>query len=166
MLELRTPRARDAAGLARVHVNSWRETYADYIPESYFDEDAFETRNAMWARYLTLPDPNGTLTVADRDGRVVGFSFSGPAKGPDAEKGFEPARELHLFSVYLLAAEQGTGIGGRLLDAAVGDRPAQLWVASRNSRAIDFYRHYGFETDGMEYADPRIPELIEFRMVR
>jgi ribosomal protein S18 acetylase RimI-like enzyme len=57
-------------------------------------------------------------------------------------------------------------LGGRLLDAAVRDQPAQLWVASRNGRAIDFYRHYGFETDGFEYADPRIPDLVELRMVR
>jgi ribosomal protein S18 acetylase RimI-like enzyme len=166
MVELRTPTPADAEGVARVHVDSWRETYAGYVPESYFGDDAFAARNAMWSRYLALPDPYGTLTVADDRGRIVGFSFSGPASGSDAEKGFEPARDLHLFSIYLLAANQAAGGGGRLLTAAIGDHPAQLWVANRNSRAIDFYRHHGFDSDGIEYADPGIADLIELRMVR
>ncbi|HEY4224884.1 MAG TPA: GNAT family N-acetyltransferase [Pseudolysinimonas sp.] len=126
----------------------------------------FEARNAMWTRYLALEEPFGTLTVADHDGRIVGFSFSGPARGPDAEKGFEPARDLQLFSIYLLAVEQGAGVGARLLHAAIQDQPAQLWVASRNTPAIDFYRHHGFESDGIEYADPSIADLVEVRMVR
>lgn len=149
-----------------MHVESWRETYSTYVPESHFDETAFQARLAMWSRFLELPEPYGTLTVAEDGERVVGFSFSGPAIGADAEKGFVPARDLHLFSIYLLAAEQGEGNGGRLLEAAVGNQPAQLWVASRNSRAIDFYRHHGFDTDGVEYFDPTISGLTELRMVR
>ncbi len=166
MIEFRPPVPADAPVLARVHVDSWRETYADYVPESFFGEEALEARTAMWSRYLALPDPHGTLTVAERDGWIVGFSFSGPARGPDAEKGFAVTRDLQLFSIYLLAAEQGAGVGHRLLLAAVGDRPAQLWVAKRNVRAIDFYGRHGFEVDGVEYADPSIAELVELRMVR
>jgi ribosomal protein S18 acetylase RimI-like enzyme len=166
MIELRAPIPADAEALARVHVDTWRETYADYVPESFFGEQAFEARHAMWSRYFALPDPHGTLTVADGDGRIVGFSFSGPARGPDAEKGFAVARDLQLYSIYLLAAEQGAGLGHRLLLAAVDDRPAQLWVAKRNEQAIGFYRRHGFEADGVEYADPRLAELVELRMVR
>ncbi|MEO8262831.1 MAG: GNAT family N-acetyltransferase [Pseudolysinimonas sp.] len=166
MIQLRTAISGDAAGLARVHVDSWRETYADYVPESYFGEEVFEARSAMWTNYLALPKPHGTLTVVDRDGRIVGFSFSGPASGPEPELGIDPARTLQLFSIYLLGAEQGAGIGTRLLRAAIGDQPAQLWVATKNTRAIDFYRHHGFATDGTEYVDANIAGLVELRMVR
>lgn len=163
---VRDARPEDAAGISRVHVASWRETYTGLLPVRFFDEDAFERRKAMWTRYLAMDPRPGTLAVATRGSHIVGFANAGPAIGPDAEKGAPPARDLHLFAIYVLAAEHGTGVGRALLEATIGDDPAQLWVVAENDRAISFYRRAGFEMDGTELADPHVDGLLELRMVR
>ena len=96
----------------------------------------------------------------------MGFANSGDSVGPDAEHGFPAARPLTLFSIYLLTDLHGTGAGQALLDAAIGDSPAQLWLLRGNSRATAFYERNGFVFDGTEYTDPTDPNLIELRMVR
>ncbi|MGZ0710905.1 GNAT family N-acetyltransferase (plasmid) [Coraliomargarita sp. W4R53] len=88
------------------------------------------------------------------------------ARRLDAEHGASRARPLHLFSVYLLAAAHGTGVGQSLLEAVVGPEPAQLWVLRGNTRAISFYKRNGFAFDGVEYTDPADVNLVEQRMVR
>lgn len=166
---VRDARAGDAGGIARVHVDSWRETYAHLVPERFFDETAFERRESMWARYLTMDPRPGPLVVAHESApqqRIIGFANAGPAVGPDAEKGAPPARDLHLFAIYLLAAAHGTGTGRELLEATIGDAPAQLWVLADNPRAISFYRRAGFEVDGVRFVDPEVEGLTELRMVR
>jgi len=53
-----------------------------------------------------------------------------------------------------------------LLEAAIGSRAASLWVAAGNSRAIGFYRHFGFEPDGARDVLTDWEDLPEIRMVR
>lgn len=163
---VREARQHDVDGIARVHVDAWRETYTGMVPERYFSDAAYRQRQAMWTRYLAMNPRPGGLTVAVEGERIVGFSNAGPARGPDVEKGHTPARPLHLYSIYLLAAEHGKGVGSALLHAAIGHEPAQLWVAAGNDRAIAFYRRHGFMPDGVEVTDPDLERLVELRMVR
>ncbi|WP_245631536.1 GNAT family N-acetyltransferase [Curtobacterium ammoniigenes] len=156
----------DAAGIARAHVESWRETYAGTLDARFFSEDAYARRLGFWSGYLAREPRPGRMAVAEQDRVIIGFANAGDAVGPDAEHGFTPARRLHLFSIYLRAAGHGTGAGQALLDAVVGDEPAQLWVLRGNARAISFYRRNGFSFDGVEYRDPADANLIELRMVR
>src|ERR1700761_3268586 len=164
-VQVRPATLAEADGIARVHTDSWRETYAGLVPGTYFSEQATERRRTWWAQNLSADPVVGEIWVAVRDGVVIGFASSGPAVGPDAEKGYPPARTLQLYTIYLLAAAHGTGIGQELLTGVLGDRPAQLWVAAQNSRAIAFYKRNGFAPDGIEYVDPRIDGLAELRMV-
>jgi ribosomal protein S18 acetylase RimI-like enzyme len=156
----------DASGIARVHVDSWRETYSGLLPDQFFNAAALAGRRAMWVAILGHGPVPGTVVVAERDREIRGFAFAGPASHPDATKGIQPARSLHLFSIYVLAADHDTGTGHRLLEAAIGDRPAQLWVARDNDRARTFYRRHGFCEDGATVADADVENLVEVRMVR
>ncbi len=156
----------DAENIARVHVDAWRETYSGVLAESNFSQAAFERRKDLWSRYLGLDPRPGRMVVAERAGEVVGFANAGAGRGPDAEHGHRPARPLHLFSIYLLAAAQGTGLGQLMLDEVLGSHPAQLWVLRGNERAIAFYQRNGFTTDGVEFVDPEDTNLVELRMVR
>ncbi len=158
--------ASDAEGVARTHVESWRETYSGILHERFFSENAFIRRLKFWTRYLSMEPRPGRMAVAVNDERIIGFANAGDAIGPDAEHGFVPARPLHLFSIYLLAVAHGTGAGQSLLNAVIGDHPSQLWVLRGNERAIAFYRRNGFSFDGVEYIDPADPNLVELRMVR
>lgn len=156
----------DADAIAAVHVATWRETYAGLIPERFFDASALKARRRMWTRILGRNPVPGTIAVAERAGRIVGFAFAGSSNHPDALKGVEAVRELHLFSIYLLASEQGAGVGHALLVAVLGDEPAQLWVASANTMARAFYESHGFHEDGQVFEDPAFEGLVELRMVR
>ncbi|MDR8019906.1 GNAT family N-acetyltransferase [Nesterenkonia aerolata] len=101
----------DATGIARVHVDSWRETYSGVLDERFFDEEAYQGRVTMWNSYLRLDPRPGRMVVAVREGQIIGFANSGKATGPDAEHGFPVSRPLHLFAIYLLASAHGAGIG-------------------------------------------------------
>ena len=156
----------DADGIAEVQVMSWRETYSGLVPDRLLGVGMRHARRRMWSSILSLDPVPGTVVVAERDGRVVGFAFAGSSNHPDARRGFDPARELHLFSIYLLAAEHGAGTGHALLEAALGGSPAQLWVLIANDSARTFYERHGFQTDGVELSDPDLDGLTEVRMVR
>ncbi|WP_052676273.1 GNAT family N-acetyltransferase [Microbacterium hydrocarbonoxydans] len=165
-LRIRAASPEDADGIAAVHTDSWRETYSGLIPDRYFDATALEHRRRMWAHILRLDPAPGRIVVAERDGRVAGFAFAGSAQHPDARKNTEPARDLHLFSIYLLADEHGAGAGHALLEATIGQNPAQLWVIGANEHARRFYERHGFEPDGCMVEDPELNGIVEFRMVR
>lgn len=156
----------DADAIARVHVQSWRETYAGVLAESNFSQEVLQKRTAFWSWYLGLAPRPGRMVVAEVAGEVVGFANAGDARGEDAEHGHPPARPLHLFSIYLLSEMHGSGLGQRLLDEVVQTAPAQLWVLQSNQRAIAFYQRNGFEPDCVVYRDPENPALVELRMVR
>lgn len=119
---LRAPHPGDVEALARVHVQAWRETYADQLPEEFFDDTALEFRRGLWRRIIADAAPESRTVVAVREGEVVGF--------------------------------------------ALDDAPAFLCVAAVNPRAQAFYRRNGFEFDGTEKPDDRVPTFLERRMVR
>ncbi|PSL37048.1 ribosomal protein S18 acetylase RimI-like enzyme [Labedella gwakjiensis] len=162
-LVIRPLRGGDADALALVHVTSWRETYAGLVPEEMYGDEALEQRRAFWtqavARSLT-GEIRSTVRVAELDGRIVGFASAGPSR-PGVQK-----RATELSMIYTLAEVHGRGIGDALLDAVLGDGPAQLWVAEQNPRARRFYARHGFTWDGTRKLDEHIADLAEVLLVR
>ena len=150
----------DAEALGRVHVTSWRETYADVLSAKFLADLSIDGRARMWRRGLDRARPDRPVWVAEAGGEVIGFSMAGPAHDP------ESPRELELFMIYLLAQHHGSGLGQRLLDTAIGDLPALLWVAETNPRAQAFYRRNGFESDGARKTEETWEHLVEIRMTR
>lgn len=165
-LPVRAATIEDAAGIAEVHVRSWRETYTGLMPDRLLGADALAERRRMWSSILGMDPLPGRIAVAEHDPRIVGFAFAGSADHPDANHGHPPVRYEHLYSIYVLASEHSTGTGRALLAAVLGDRPAQLWVTSTNQRARAFYERNGFRSDGASYVDPDMDGLVVVRMVR
>lgn len=160
VLTIRTPSPTDAAALADLHVQTWRETYTHLLPENYFDEAFVQGRHEMWSRLTNTPREDLTVRLAELDGVLVGFAMSGRPLGDD------PPRDRQLYFIYVAASAHGTGAGQALLEAVLGDGPALLWVAKQNPRAIAFYRRNGFAFDGVEQLDPGAPAITDLRMVR
>ena len=82
--------------------------------------------------------------VARSNGNVVGYT------SPYTEDS-----QRRIGALYVLPAEQGTGIGGQLLRQAVnwhGNNDSHdniyLHVVSHNIKAIQFYEHFGFRQTG------------------
>jgi GNAT superfamily N-acetyltransferase len=57
-------------------------------------------------------------------------------------------------TLYVHAAQRGTGLAARLLYRAVGAEPAHLWVFRDNPRAQAFYLKHSFHGDGGQKTDP------------
>jgi GNAT superfamily N-acetyltransferase len=173
--QLRVATVDDVEAYVRCHVEYLSETYASLMPPAFADEHRLavprriaDTRQA-WVRAAV--DENGprAWVATDQDGVTVGVARSGP--GPqqwEVDLGAPPTPvgfELH--HIYTRQRTHGSGLGQSLLDAAVGDRDAYLWILHGNSRAERFYRRNGFTPDGAEMScGPSWYHRSMFRMVR
>ncbi|WP_285727168.1 GNAT family N-acetyltransferase [Psychromicrobium xiongbiense] len=157
---VRPLRPSDADAVAHVHVQAWRETYAGLLSPAFLAALRVEDRAALWRRVAENPDVTSRHWVAEADGVVVGFAGVRPMPAAEA------VRPEELWGLYLLQSYQGLGLGRELIEAAIGKRPASLWVAAGNDHAIGFYQHCGFTADGTEEFVADWENLKELRMIR
>lgn len=96
------------------------------------DRDAIEARLA--SDYFSQVD----LSIAERDGAIVGFA------GVSGER---------LEMLFVHATERGRGIGTALLEHVVGRGVRALDVNEQNPQAVAFYRRRGFDVVGRSALD-------------
>lgn len=138
----------DLLAVAEMRLQSWRETYEPLVdPEIIEAQRLGIPRTAQFWRCLLDQGHYLWLVLADDD-RIVG------AAGAEAAGDADAPASLELVMIYLLREAQGTGIADRLLQVAIGDAPAYLWVLDANARAQAFYRRHGFEADGVSQPLP------------
>ncbi len=137
MLKIRQAKTEDISSLARVHVQSWHETYTGLMPQHVLDGITVEAREAQWQR--TLSSQRMQVFVAELNGEVVGFtSFT----ARDSEDFGE------LSTLYVLKAHHRQEIGVKLWDAVLGFlkthniKKLVLWVLESNPTR-GFYEHLG-----------------------
>ncbi len=149
----------DVPALAAVHVQAWRETYPGILSDELLANLRVEDHERLWTKILTGEWADGVV-VGLLDGVVAGFAFAYPGQDPDAPRGLE------LNMIYALERAKGTGLGQEMLDAAIGDRPALVWVAINNPRARAFYARNGFEPDGASKVIEHWDNVHDIRLVR
>jgi L-amino acid N-acyltransferase YncA len=140
----------DAAAIAAVHVAAWREAYAGLLPARLLRSLSVEEAVLKWRPILGGLSP--AVFVAMRpDQSLAGFGSCGPQRAPALiADGFGGEVE----AIYLLAADQGRGLGRRLMAAmaqallAQGHGGAALWVLRDNQRSRGFYETLGGELVG------------------
>lgn len=102
-MRIRRALSSDARGIANVHVNSWKTTYKNIIPDNFLNNLSTEKREQLWKRSI----PKGNVFVAENDnGKIVGFSDGGRERS-GKYKGFNG----ELYSIYILKEYQNRGIG-------------------------------------------------------
>jgi ribosomal protein S18 acetylase RimI-like enzyme len=144
---------RDAAGIAAVHIASWRAAYPGIVPRAVLDGLSVERRTDFWAGLLGEPGSSRTW-VAVRDGSIVGFL--GVAPPGEADVLDMPDGTLDLTTLYVDPAAWRKGVGHRLLETAIdslasaGVRDLMLWVFAENVPARRFYDSTGWRADGAE----------------
>jgi ribosomal protein S18 acetylase RimI-like enzyme len=136
----------DAPDLARMHVESWRETYPGLVPAVMLSSLSVDARTAAWSRILSEPARATAVFVAELDGRIVAFGSCGPQRS-EALRARRYDGEIS--TIYVLQAFQRRALGTRLLAAmasrleASGFRAASLWVLRENAPARRFYERHG-----------------------
>ena len=136
-----------------------RDTFLETFGHLYKPEDLKSYLDATYApvhQLRELQTSDYIISVAETDGKLVGFVMTGPCKLP-VENPLQPAQEL--YRLYILRDYQGNGLGKRLMDVAMAQmasrKPAStyLGVWQENTRAQRLYASYGFKICG-EYLFP------------
>ena len=164
---IRAAAIEDARAIAEVHVASWRAAYAELVSAEKMAELDVDERTAAWRERIPLVGTEGYRTwVAERDGRVVGYSFTRPTEDED----LNPLEIAELVALYLHPDHFGSGVGPPLLARAIagvrnqGFLQATLWVLEGNARAIHFYRREGWRPDGARAECYRVMGAPALRM--
>lgn len=164
---VRPPVPADAAAMARVHVDTWLETYRGIMPDELLDApDLIDRRRQMWTQILAEAAPSKfTCAVAESDRAIVGIAMAGPPENTESAEDERP-EDRHLYVLYAYRSMHGTGVGQDLLDAVIDPSvTTALWVADPNPRAQAFYSKNGFVADGTVKTDD-YDGVREVRMVR
>ncbi len=66
-IRIRKADTTDAGAVARVHVDTWRTTYAGIMPAEYLAGLTYAEREAMWSQALTADRPTTCMVVAETD---------------------------------------------------------------------------------------------------
>ncbi|HQQ68345.1 MAG TPA: GNAT family N-acetyltransferase [Candidatus Cloacimonadota bacterium] len=136
----------DAAGIAAVNMQSWRETYPGIMPDSILDNLKLESFVPHWDKVISA---EGCLLVVRMGDKVIGFAAGGENHPSDScETNAANACECELGAMYLLADYHGKGIGKALFNSFTAEMRASgyssmvLWVA-RGNPASGFYLSMG-----------------------
>ena len=139
---VRSASERDLAQVRALLVETWHATY-DTIYGAARVTAITDDWHSMASLKARLTRQNSEFLVAD-DGKELGGMAFAVADGD--------GKVVTLNQLYGRPQHQGKGIGGMLLDEILDDFPdaerIRLEVEEQNSRAIAFYRVYGFEQTG------------------
>ena len=134
----------DAAGIARVHVETWQAAYAGIVPDAVLAGLSIEQRTQRWQENISRQPPDHYCFVAAAgDGQVVGFASGGPELRED------PYYKGELYALYVLPQYQGRGMGRALLQAGAawlrqrGFSNMLIWVLKDNQAGRAFYAALG-----------------------
>ncbi|MGI0130121.1 MAG: GNAT family N-acetyltransferase [Thermoplasmata archaeon] len=124
----------DLTGMARVHVETWKTTYREMVPDDRLDALTVEGDIAGgFGRWLRSPPEDVAQFVAERGPEgIVGFALGGPNREPD------PAFLGELGAIYVRKSQQGRGVGRALVGAVARhlvriERPSTIvWVLAQN----------------------------------
>ena len=158
---IRPATSADAAGVAHVHVSSWRPTYRGLMPDAVLEGLSVERRADFWRGVLERAKKQFVFVV-ENEGRIVGFVNGGPEQEAD------PHYTAELYALYLLEEYQGRGHGKALFETTVetfverGHTTMLLWVLSSNP-SRGFYETGGgryLKTKPINIGDETLTEVV------
>jgi len=147
---IRSAQAEDAAGIARVYVETWRETYAGALPARFLVGLSESRQRALWRRQLEVRGARDFTIVASEEGAseggVIGFLLAGHARRPAGMDTAERCGEVYM--LYVDLDHQSRGIGRALMTRAFaglanrGHKQVLVWVLEANPARF-FYEAMG-----------------------
>jgi ribosomal protein S18 acetylase RimI-like enzyme len=150
-MQVRRASETDAAVVAALHAQSWRETYAGLMPDEFLNGRVDRDRAEVWRQRLGHDAASWVVLLAVDNGGPDAENFAGfVALTPDTDD-----RAVLLDNLHVAANQQSRGLGAELLRVARSTArdlwPARelcLWVLTENTRAARFYEREGGIPDG------------------
>jgi ribosomal protein S18 acetylase RimI-like enzyme len=140
----------DAAAVAAVQAEAWKQTFAGTLPPAVLDQLRGAAAVEQW-RLAAAEPPSGRhhLLVAQAGSEVVGFVAVAPASDPDTMT----ETDAEVVAIGVLPERAGEGHGSRLVNAAVdhlrqdGFATARVWVTGSDPLR-PFLEGAGWVADG------------------
>jgi ribosomal protein S18 acetylase RimI-like enzyme len=146
-IHVRRAMLEDVAGIARVHVQSWRSAYQGQVPDGVIDSQDEVKRAALWKQLLR--NSRYVAHVAVRNDTICGFCSLIRSRDPGTND-----QTGEIATIYVDPEHWRSGAGSALLKASVevarvtGYRAITLWVLESNQPGRRFYERFGFHPDG------------------
>lgn len=143
MVTIRSAMKKDAEGIARVYVDSWRESYAGLIPDWVLLGMSYRRLSRAWERAIRTAGRDEAILVAEHeeDG-IIGLGSCGPSRDRDLKFRGE------IYTLYVHPNYTGQGVGTHLLNALFeklatqGAPSAIIWALAENP-SRHFYKNKG-----------------------
>lgn len=141
MVFVRHATVADVAGIGRIEVEAWRETYAGILPERLLVDMSPRQRARSWTALIGR-DGGNVVVACGAGGALLGFGNCG------AQRGTMPGLAGEIYTLYVAPERQNEGIGRQLLIALFrrlterGLPSALVWVLERNPSRF-FYERTG-----------------------
>jgi ribosomal protein S18 acetylase RimI-like enzyme len=138
---IRSATSDDLSAVRALLVETWHDTYDRLIGAERVTDITNSWHSVEnLSRQLSVPDCS--FLVAQHLSAIVGHAFADAQRPP----------VLFVTRLYVLPARQRSGIGKRLLDAAIARHPdaavLRLEMKAENEKAHAFYRREGFQPVG------------------
>lgn len=140
LLEIRPPRAVEAAELAEVQSAAWRNSYWGILPPVAIERYLSNNGVTEWVRRIR---GRSITRVISFDKKIVGFGIAGPAR--TRRLGYNG----EIYELYVKPECQGCGFGTELfrhLNKALyahGRDRVMVWALTENNSARQFYTRLG-----------------------
>jgi GNAT superfamily N-acetyltransferase len=141
-LTIRKARPSDAESVARIYVESWRDTYPLILPNRLLANMSVEGQSARWRNAIAMAAREAVYVAEDDKGAVVGMTSLGRAR--DSGLGYD----AEIYTLYVDPLLTGRGIGRALLSGAFsalaerGHTRCVIWAHAKNPARF-FYEAMG-----------------------
>jgi len=147
----RSAGAADAAAIAALHADSWRNHYRGAYSDAFLDGDVLDDRKAVWTERLRTEDGGTQTVLAEDDAGLVGFAH--------VVFDADPTWGALLDNLHVRQGQKRQGVGSELvalIARPVIERKARLhvWVLEQNLDAQAFYEARGAVLVGRRPVSP------------
>jgi GNAT superfamily N-acetyltransferase len=132
----------DAGGIARVHTDSWQESYRGILPSHVLDRIDVGQRLATRERILRARSGLHLVAYDVSRGDIVGFCDAGASRG-------EPSYAGEVYAIYFAYHAKRYGLGREMFEQVREWMPSRgmhsmiVWVLANNPHARRFYEAMG-----------------------
>ena len=141
-ITIRKARPADAEAVARIYVESWRDTYPGVLPARLLLSMTVEGQAARWRNAIAIAARESVLVAEDNRNNLLGMTSMGRAR--DSGLGYD----AEIYTLYVHPFVTGRGVGRALLTGAFsalaqkGFANCVIWAHAKNP-ARYFYEAMG-----------------------
>ena len=137
----------DAANIAHLHAESWRNAYRGILSDAYLDHDVFAERLSVWQNRFDSPRDNQYVLLAIKDDELAGFVC---IYGDYYENEVDAKWGSLIDNLHVRTDLKRQGIGKQLMQKAFDwthenypQKGVYLWVFEANLASRRFYEAMG-----------------------